>query len=129
MLVSQEFSPTEGHHVNTLDLRTSLPLLQTPDSGCACCAPRATSEPTAMTRATENDISTANAFPVTGMTCGHCVAAVTEEISAIPGITEVTVDLKPGATATRRVTSKHGVTRDQIAAALGEAGDYHLSID
>ena len=25
--------------------------------------------------------------------CGHCVAAVTEEVSAIPGVTDVTVDL------------------------------------
>jgi copper chaperone CopZ len=115
--------------MNTLDLRTSLPLLQTPDSGCACCAPHTTSEPTAITRATENESSTANAFPVTGMTCGHCVAAVTEEISAIPGVTDVTVDLKPGATSTLRVTSEHGVTRDQIAAALDEAGDYHLTTD
>jgi copper chaperone CopZ len=111
--------------MSTLDLRTSLPLLQTPDSGCACC----TSEPSATTRATENEISTANTFPVTGMTCGHCVAAVTEEISAIPGVTDVTVDLQPGATSTLRVTSDHGVTRDQIAAALDEAGDYHLTSD
>ncbi|WP_286275610.1 heavy-metal-associated domain-containing protein [Mycobacterium antarcticum] len=76
-----------------------------------------------------NDIGTVTAFAVTGMTCGHCVAAVTEEISAVPGVTDVTVDLKPGATSTLRVTSEHGVTRDQIAAALDEAGDYHLATD
>ena len=28
-------------------------------------------------------------YNVTGMTCGHCVAAVTEEVSAIPGVSEV----------------------------------------
>ncbi|WP_235892465.1 heavy-metal-associated domain-containing protein [Mycolicibacterium hodleri] len=115
--------------MTNLDLREPLPLLETEDSSCGCCAPRTTSEPTAMTRATENEISTANAFLVTGMTCGHCVAAVTEEISAIPGVTDVTVDLRPGATSTLRVTSEHGVTRDQIAAALDEAGDYHLTTD
>jgi copper chaperone len=110
-----------------LDLRASLPLLQTPDSGCGCCAPRTTSGPTTTTHDTENEISTVTAFAVTGMTCGHCVAAVTEEISAVPGVTDVTVDLKPGAASTVRVTSNGGVTREQISAALDEAGDYHLT--
>ena len=32
-------------------------------------------------------------FPVTGMTCGHCVSAVTSEVSALPGVTDVQVDL------------------------------------
>ena len=32
-------------------------------------------------------------YNVTGMTCGHCVAAVTEEVSAIPGVSEVKVEL------------------------------------
>jgi len=35
---------------------------------------------------------------VTGMTCGHCAAAVTEELTALPGVSEVSVDLTaPGA--------------------------------
>lgn len=63
------------------------------------------------------------------MTCGHCVAAVTEEVSAIPGVTDVTVDLEPGATSTLRVNSEHGVTRDKISVAVDEAGDYHLATD
>ncbi|TQR82768.1 heavy-metal-associated domain-containing protein [Mycobacterium hodleri] len=75
------------------------------------------------------DLRTVNTFAVTGMTCAHCVAAVTEEVSAIPGVTDVTVDLAPGATSTLRVTSEHGVTRDQIVAALDEAGDYQLATD
>ena len=66
-------------------------------------------------------------YTVSGMTCGHCVSAVTEEVSAIPGVTDVTVDLKPGATSTVQVTSTAGVTGEQIAAALDEAGDYHLA--
>ncbi|MEU0498613.1 heavy metal-associated domain-containing protein [Mycobacterium sp. NPDC006124] len=113
--------------MTNLELRTSLPLLELEDSSCGCCPPSTTSGPT--TPATETGDSTAAAFPVTGMTCGHCVAAVTEEISAIPGVTDVTVDLKPGATSTLRVTSQHGVTQEQIAAALDEAGDYHLATD
>ena len=115
--------------MNTLDLRTSLPLLQTPTGSCGCCAPRTTSGPTTTNDDAENEISTVNAFAVSGMTCGHCVVAVTEEVSAIPGVTDVAVDLKPDSTSTLRVTSEHGVTREQIAAALDEAGDYHLTTD
>ena len=36
-------------------------------------------------------------YTVTGMTCGHCVSAVTEEISAIDGVGDVRVDLGSGA--------------------------------
>jgi copper chaperone len=80
---------------------------------------------------TMNDTSTAvtTTFAVTGMTCGHCVAAVTEELSAVPGVTEVSVDLVPGAASTVSVTSDGPVSRDEVAAALDEAGDYHLAAD
>ncbi len=88
-------------------------------------APHTTSVPT--TPATGTRDSTVTAFAVTGMTCGHCVIAVTEEISAMPGVTDVTVDLAPGATSTVRVTSTAGITGEQIASALDEAGDYHLA--
>src|SRR5436189_221467 len=36
-------------------------------------------------------------YTVSGMTCAHCVSAVTEEVSAVPGVTEVQVDLETGA--------------------------------
>ncbi len=36
-------------------------------------------------------------WTVTGMTCGHCVKAVTEEVSAIEGVESVEVDLETGA--------------------------------
>ena len=35
-------------------------------------------------------------YTVVGMTCGHCVSAVTEEVSSIPGVTGVDVDLASG---------------------------------
>ena len=35
-------------------------------------------------------------YTVTGMTCGHCVAAVTSEVSKVPGAGEVAVDLASG---------------------------------
>jgi copper chaperone CopZ len=58
-------------------------------------------------------------FTVTGMTCGHCQRAVTAEISAIPGVDAVTVDLATGAVT---VTSSCPVDRADIAAAVDEAG-------
>ena len=53
-----------------------------------------------------------------GMHCGHCVAAVEEEVSAVPGVESVTVDLE-----TKRVDVA-GETLDDAAirAAIEEAG-------
>ena len=58
-------------------------------------------------------------WTVTGMTCGHCVAAVTEEVSAIEGVESVEVDLETGAVV---VTAATDPTREQMAAAVDEAG-------
>jgi copper chaperone len=58
-------------------------------------------------------------YTVTGMTCAHCVAAVTEEVGAVPGVTEVGVDLATGALT---VTSQTPVDDDAVAAAVDEAG-------
>ena len=60
-------------------------------------------------------------YHVTGMTCGHCVKAVTEEVSAIPGVSHVDVDLETGRL---RVTSDGPVDFDRIVEAVAEAGDY-----
>jgi copper chaperone CopZ len=66
-------------------------------------------------------------YGVTGMTCGHCVHAVSSEIGALPGVTDVAVELAAGGTSTVRVTSEAPLTDEQIATALDEAGDYHLA--
>ena len=62
-------------------------------------------------------------FHVTGMTCGHCVAAVEEEVGTIADVTHVAVDLASG-----RVTVGSGreVTTAEVAAAIDEAG-YELA--
>ena len=41
-------------------------------------------------------MSTTTEYTVSGMTCSHCVQAVTEEVSALAGVTQVTVDLTSG---------------------------------
>ena len=65
---------------------------------------------------------TTETFNVTGMTCGHCVAAVETELRAVPGVTDVTVDLTPGGTSHVAVTSDEPLDRDEVAAAVDEAG-------
>jgi copper chaperone len=62
---------------------------------------------------------TTTTYTVTGMTCGHCVNAVTTELSAIDGVTGVDVDLETGRAA---VTSDQPLDHDAVAAAIDEAG-------
>lgn len=66
-------------------------------------------------------------YKVTGMTCGHCANAVTEELRALDGVSAVEVDLVAGGTSTVTVTSAAGLSDAQVAAALDEAGDYRLA--
>ncbi len=65
-------------------------------------------------------------YTVSGLTCGHCVAAVSSELGALPGVTDVTIDLVPGADSTVAVTSDAPLSDDAVRDALEEAGDYRL---
>ena len=58
-------------------------------------------------------------YAVTGMTCAHCVASVTEEVQEIDGVTAVDVDLDTGRLS---VTSQQPVSDAQVHAAVEEAG-------
>ena len=60
-----------------------------------------------------------NTYTVTGMTCSHCVQAVTDELSALPGVEEVRVDLASGAVA---VTSAAPLAESDVRNAVDEAG-------
>jgi copper ion binding protein len=64
------------------------------------------------------DAMSTTTYQVTGMTCGHCVQAVTTEVSAIDGVTEVQVDLESG----RVEVTGEDVTEDAVRAAVDEAG-------
>ncbi|GAA2721757.1 heavy-metal-associated domain-containing protein [Actinocorallia aurantiaca] len=57
-------------------------------------------------------------YTVKGMTCGHCKASVTEEISELSGVTGVDVDLQTGAV----TVAGEGFTDDEIRKAVEEAG-------
>jgi copper chaperone len=61
----------------------------------------------------------ASTYNVTGMHCGHCAASVTEEVSAIDGVTAVDVDVEGGRVT---VTSTRQLDLASVQAAIGEAG-------
>ncbi|WP_207836038.1 heavy-metal-associated domain-containing protein [Williamsia soli] len=65
----------------------------------------------------------ADTYTVVGMTCGHCVASVTEEVSEVSGVDRVEVDLESGGLT---VHVSEPVARKEIEAAVTEAG-YRLA--
>jgi copper chaperone len=59
---------------------------------------------------------------VQGMTCQHCVNAVTSEVEGIPGVTEVSIALEPEGTSQVTVVAESDVSADSLQAAIEEAG-------
>jgi copper chaperone CopZ len=58
-------------------------------------------------------------YKISGMTCGHCVNSVTSELSQLPGVSDVQVDLAAG---TATVTSEQPLDDAAVRAAVDEAG-------
>jgi len=69
---------------------------------------------------------TTTTYPVTGMSCEHCVNAVTSELSGLDGVSAVTVDLVPGGSSSVTVASDVPLPEDAVSAALTEAGSYRI---
>jgi len=63
--------------------------------------------------------STTTIYTVAGMTCGHCVSAVTEEVTKIAGVSDVQIDLASGAVS---VASEQKLDDSAIKGAVEEAG-------
>jgi copper chaperone len=78
-------------------------------------------------RTDESAAAVRTTYGVEGMTCGHCVSAVIEEIEALDGVTSVSVDLAPGGRSTVKVAGTRQLSDVEVAAALDEAGDYRLA--
>jgi copper chaperone CopZ len=68
-------------------------------------------------------MSVTTSYTVTGMTCEHCVNAVTGELTALPGVKAVQIDLGTGAVT---VTSEAPLAAEDVRAAVDEAG-YELA--
>ncbi len=64
-------------------------------------------------------VNTTTTYQVEGMTCDHCVRAVTGELLLLPGVQRVDVDLESGAVT---VISDNPLDRAEVAEAVDEAG-------
>ncbi|CAH0175477.1 heavy-metal-associated domain-containing protein [Rhodococcus fascians] len=58
-------------------------------------------------------------YSVEGMTCAHCAASVKEEVSEVPGVTDVDVDVDTGAVV---ISSDAELDAAAVDAAIEEAG-------
>ncbi|MFB2583138.1 heavy-metal-associated domain-containing protein [Herbiconiux sp. P15] len=71
-----------------------------------------------------SDVTGGNAaeYLVEGMTCAHCVASVTEEVSAVAGVSSVDVELHVGGASVVRVVGDGAVSEGAVRDAVEEAG-------
>ena len=87
---------------------------------CGCgggsCAVAATPAPAEVAASGDRDIL------VVGMTCDHCVRAVTEELGAVDGVDAVSVDLVVGGSSRVRIRTSAPVDDAAVRAAVEEAG-------
>lgn len=92
--------------------------------GCGTHSDTATSQGAATTTEPAPATGFTTSFQVVGMTCGHCVNAVTGELTdSVAGVNAVNIDLPTGQVV---LTSDGPVTEAAIAAAVTEAG-YQLA--
>lgn len=59
---------------------------------------------------------------ISGMTCGHCISSVTEELESLAGVEEVDVELNAGGISTVTITSSQELSPSEIGEAVAEAG-------
>lgn len=62
-------------------------------------------------------------YSVTGMTCGHCVGHISDEVKTITGVESVEIDLASG---TMVINSAEAIPFDKVKEAVEEAGDYQV---
>lgn len=96
----------------------------TNETSCACgCSNNSTETLTITDAPTEHTMNQNNlTLNIDGMTCAHCVSSVTEELSEIPGVSNVTVELNAGGTSVATVTTNAPVDDKVLEAAVIEAG-------
>ena len=85
-------------------------------AGCSCCATASVPETQTIASTITEDVL------VEGMTCSHCVKSVQEEISAIDGVENVSVDLVAGGTSRVTIHSAAPIDAALLRAAVEEAG-------
>jgi copper chaperone len=65
---------------------------------------------------------TTTTVSVSGMTCGHCVSAVSEELESLAGVEAIDVELNAGGVSTVTITSSNELSPSEIGEAVAEAG-------
>lgn len=115
--------------MNNPDTTRSLDLLDnaTDTGGCGCGGADKSTAGSSIQESQMTAGQTTQSFAVTGMTCGHCSSAVTSELMALDGVTDVEVRVVVGGTSTVTITSAAPLDQLQVAAALDEAGGYQLA--
>lgn len=101
----------------TANDRTDLGLTDSA-AACSCCATASTAietEATAAAAVTEDVL-------VSGMTCAHCVMSVTEELTGIEGVQNVSVDLNAGGASRVTIRSATPIDAAAVQAAVEEVG-------
>jgi copper chaperone CopZ len=93
-------------------------ILTDANDSCACCAPGQAGK----AEAGDARGTLSADFMVTGMTCGHCVASVTEELSSLDGVDGVEVELNAGGASRVTVASASPIDVHQVREAVAEAG-------
>lgn len=111
--------------VQRLDLGLTAPAAGCGGDSCMCGSPASASDaaPTAVVA----EPTVVAELAVAGMTCGHCVRAVTQEITALDGVSDVDVELVAGGTSRVTVRGTGPVPADDLRAAVEEAG-YTLAV-
>ena len=89
------------------------------NASCACCAAPAN---TTEAEATAPAAAVNEEFLVSGMTCGHCVSSVTEELSSLDGVEGVDIKLNAGGVSRVTVASAGPIDAEAVRAAVSEAG-------
>lgn len=99
------------------DITNDLGLSDKNSGGCSCCAaPQQEEAASAPAEPVTTELG------VTGMTCGHCVSSVTEELNAINGVQSVDVQLNAGGVSRVTVVSTSALDPAAVRAAVDEAG-------
>lgn len=95
------------------------------ESSCGCggcgCGSNSNEGLTITTREVEDTMSQIT-LKIDGLTCGHCVSSVTEELNEVPGVSNVEVILSAGGTSTATLTASAPIENSVLEAAIIEAG-------
>jgi copper chaperone len=92
-------------------------LLPMAEASCSCCATDAAEAPAHAADKTGANVTAS--YKVAGMTCSHCASSVTAEVTKLPGVSKVEVDVASGRVT---VTSQAPLETESFVAAVDEAG-------